>query len=86
VPPIGASDGGVPRLAPLGAPVVPLVKMMIDECFVTLGAGLPLLRATKSSSVSSVLGESSLSGLVPSARNLPNGVSALETASKYSSS
>ena len=40
-PPIGASDGGVLRLAPLGVPVVPLVRMMIDECLVALGAGLP---------------------------------------------
>ena len=39
-PPIGASDGGVLLLAPLGVPVVPLVRMMIDECFAALGAGL----------------------------------------------
>jgi hypothetical protein len=86
MPPIGARDGGVLRLAPLGVPVVPLVRMMIDECFVTFGAGLPLLRATRSSSVSSVLGESSLSGFVPNARSLPSGGSALDIASKYSSS
>ena len=86
-PPIGASVGGVLRLAPLGVPVVPLVRMMIDECFVALGAGLPLLRATRSSSVSSVLPDgSSLSGLVPSARSLPSGGSALDTAWQYSSS
>ena len=87
MPPIGASDGGVPRLAPFGVPVVPLVRMMIDECFVTLGAGLPLLRATRSSNVSSVLPDgSSLSGLTPSARSLPSGGSALATAWQYSSS
>ncbi len=40
MPPIGASDGGVLLLAPLGVPVVPLVKMMIEECFVDLGRGL----------------------------------------------
>ncbi len=43
-PPIGASDGGVLRLAPLGVPVVPLVRMMIELCLVTFGAGLLLLR------------------------------------------
>ena len=30
-PPIGASDGGLLRFAPLGVPVVPLVRMMILE-------------------------------------------------------
>ena len=64
-PPIGASDGGVLRLAPLGVPVVPLVRMMIDECLVTLGACSELLRAIRSAMVSSVLPDgSSLSGLV----------------------
>ena len=86
-PPIGASDGGVLRLAPFGVPVVPLVRMMIDECFVTFGAGLLLLRSMSSASVSSVLPDgSSLSGLVPSARSLPCGGSACETALVYSSS
>ena len=76
-PPIGARDGGVLRLAPFGVPVVPLVRMMIDECFAALGAGLLLLRAMSSASVSSVLPDSSsLSGLVPSARSLPCGGSA----------
>ena len=71
-PPIGASDGGVLRLAPLGVPVVPLVRMMIDECFVALGAGLLLLRSMSSASVSSVLPDgSSLSGLVPARAACP---------------
>ena len=75
------------RLAPLGVPVVPLVRMMIDECFVTFGAGSLLLRSMRSASVSSVLPDgSSLSGLVASARNLPCGGSACETAAVYSSS
>ena len=80
-PPIGASDGGVLRLAPLGVPVVPLVRMMIDECLRRLGRGLTGLRAISSSSVSSVLPDgSSLSGFVPSARSLPSSGSALDTA------
>ena len=63
-PPIGASDGGVLRFAPFGVPVVPLVRMMIDECRVTLGAAR-YLRAMRSARVSSVLPDgSSLSGLV----------------------
>ena len=67
--------------------MVPLVKMMIDECRVAFGAGLPELRATRSSSVSSVLPDgSSLSGFLPSARSLPNSGSALDTAWQYSSS
>ena len=71
-PPIGASDGGVLRLAPLGVPVVPLVRMMIDECLVAFGACSELLRAIRSSIVSSVLPDgSSLSGLLASARSLP---------------
>src|SRR6185369_403027 len=53
MPPMGASVGGVLRLAPFGVPVVPLVRMMIDECFVALGAGLLLLRSIRSASVSS---------------------------------
>src|SRR6478735_7244958 len=86
-PPMGASVGGVLLLAPLGVPVVPLVKMMIDECLVVLGAGLPELRAMRSSNVSSVLPDgSSLSGLRPSARSLPNSGSAAATAWLYSSS
>ena len=73
-PPIGASDGGVLRLAPLGVPVVPLVRMMILECLVAFGGGIALLRAIRSASVSSVLSDgSSLSGLVASARSLPSG-------------
>ena len=63
MPPIGASVGGVLRLAPFGVPVVPLVRMMIDECLLALGAGDLLLAATRSASVSSVLPESSPSGV-----------------------
>ena len=43
MPPIGANVGGVLRLAPFGVPVVPLVKMMIDECLPAFGAGALLL-------------------------------------------
>ena len=76
-PPIGASDNGILRLAPLGVPVVPLVRMMIDEFLVTLGAGSWLLRPIRSARVSSVLPDgSSLSGLTPRARSLPSGGSA----------
>jgi Protein of unknown function (DUF664) len=39
MPPDGRGDGGVLRFAPLGVPVVPLVKMMIDECLLALGTG-----------------------------------------------
>ena len=39
IPPIGANVGGVLRFAPFGVPVVPLVRMMIDECLLALGAG-----------------------------------------------
>jgi hypothetical protein len=61
--------------------------MMIDECLVAFGAGSLLLRAMRSASVSSVLpDDSSLSGLVPSARSLPCGGSACETEAVYSSS
>ena len=55
MPPIGASDGGVLRFAPFGVPVVPLVRMMIDECLLALGAGDLLLAATRSANVSSSL-------------------------------
>ncbi len=86
-PPIGARVGGVLLLAPLGVPVVPLVRMMIDECLVAFGAGSLLLREITSSSVSSVLPDgSSLSGFLPSARSLPSGGSDLATAAQYSSS
>lgn len=75
------------RLAPLGVPVVPLVKMMIEACLSALGAGSELLRSISSASVSSVLPDgSSASGLLPSARSLPSGGSALLTALVYSSS
>jgi hypothetical protein len=50
-PPIGASDGGVLRLAPLGVPVVPLVRMIfaaagdqIGQRFVGAARGLVLIR------------------------------------------
>jgi hypothetical protein len=67
--------------------VVPLVRMMIDECLPALGAGDLLLAAIRSASVSSVLPDgSSLSGFSPSARSLPSGGSALLTALAYSSS
>ena len=67
--------------------MVPLVRMMIDERFVALGAGSALLRTISSASVSSVLPDgASASGLLPSARNLPDGASASFTASLYSSS
>ncbi len=68
--------------------MVPLVKMITDECRVAFGARLPELRATKSSRVSSVLPDgSSFSGFTPpSARSLPSGGSALATAWQYSSS
>ena len=36
---MGASDGGAARLAPLGVPVVPLVRMMIRECAGRLRGG-----------------------------------------------
>ena len=86
-PPIGASVGGVCRVAPFGVPVVPLVRMTIDDRFVAFGAGAVLLRAMSSASVSSVLPDgSSLSGLVPSARSLPSGGSESLTAAVYSSS
>ena len=86
-PPIGASDGGALRLAPLGVPVVPLVKMMIDECLLALGGGALPVRAIRSSRVSSVPdGSSGLSGLTPSARSLPSSGSAACTALVYSSS
>ncbi len=74
-------------MAPLGVPVVPLVRMMILECVVAFGGGVGLLRATRSASVSSVLSDgSSLSGLVGSARSLPSSGSAADTALVYSSS
>jgi hypothetical protein len=61
--------------------------MMIDECFVAFGAGLLLLRAIRSSSVSSVLPDGpSLSGFSPRARSLPSGGSDFATAAQYSSS
>src|ERR1700710_1136875 len=84
-PPMGANDGGELRLAPLGVPVVPLVRMMILECLVDFGGGSDLLRATRSASVSSVLSDgSSLSGFVGSARSRPSGGSAADTALVYS--
>src|SRR6202012_4856446 len=86
IPPIGANVGGVLRLAPFGVPVVPLVRMMIDECLLALGAGDVLFAATRLASVSSLLPDSSPSGLVSSARSLPSGGSALLTSSVYSSS
>ncbi len=87
IPPIGARVGGVLRVAPFGVPVVPLVRMMIDERLVALGAGALLLRLMTSARVSSVQPDgSSLSGFVPNARSLPNGGSASLTASAYSSS
>ena len=55
IPPIGANVGGVLRFAPFGVPVVPLVRMMIDECLLALGAGDLLCSATTSAKVSSVL-------------------------------
>nr|CRL80078.1 hypothetical protein CPGR_03274 [Mycolicibacter nonchromogenicus] len=77
MPPIGASVGGVLRLAPLGVPVVPEVRMMIEACLVTFGAGALLLRAISCARVSSVLPDgSSVSGLTPRARNLPSAGSA----------
>ena len=95
-PPIGASDGGLLRLAPLGVPVVPLVRMMILECAVAFGGGSDLLLAIRSASVSSLLSASSsseaesdastLSGLVGSARSLPSSGSAAAHALVYSSS
>jgi hypothetical protein len=86
-PPIGAREGGVLRLAPLGVPVVPLVRMITDECLVALGAGCLLLRLIRSARVPSVPdGSSGLSGLVGRARSLPNGGSARATAAVYSSS
>ena len=86
-PPTGARVGGECRVAPLGVPVVPLVRMMIAERLVALGAGAVLLRAISSARVSSVLPDGSvLSGLDPSARNLPSAVSANATASVNSSS
>ena len=86
MPPIGANVGGVLRLAPFGVPVVPLVRMMIDECLLAFGAGDLLLAATRSASVSSSLPESSPSGLVSRARSLPSGTSASLTSLVYSSS
>src|ERR1700761_1846455 len=86
MPPIGANVGGVLRLAPFGVPVVPLVKMMIDECLLAFGAGALLLAATRLANVSSALPESSPSGVVPSARSLPSGGLALLTSTAYSSS
>lgn len=87
-PPIGASEGGVLRFAPLGVPVVPLVRMMIFECAPAFGGGPGLLLAIRSASVSSVLsdGSSGLSGLVARARSLPSSGSAAEHAFVYSSS
>ena len=86
-PPRGARLGGVCRVAPLGVPVVPLVRMMIDERLVARGAAAVLLRAINSASVSSVLPEGpSASGLDPSARSRPSDGSAAFTASVYSSS
>src|SRR5262249_52965773 len=87
MPPIGARVGGVLRLAPLGVPVVPLVRMMIEAFLVVFGAGALLLRAISSGRGSSVLPDgSSESGLVPNARSLPSSGSALLTALQYSSS
>jgi hypothetical protein len=87
MPPTGANVGGVLRFAPLGVPVVPLVRMMIDAFLAALGAGSELLRSIRSASVSSSLPDgSSLSGLVPRARSLPSSGSALLTALDYSSS
>jgi hypothetical protein len=39
LPPDGRGDGGVLRFAPFRVPVVPLVRIMIDECVLALGAG-----------------------------------------------
>src|ERR1700722_17419943 len=69
IPPIGANVGGVLRFAPFGVPVLPLVRMRIDECLLAFGAGDLLLAATRSASVSSVLPESSPFGLKGSARS-----------------
>src|SRR6202012_2422091 len=63
IPPIGANDGGGLRFAPFGVPVVPLVRMMIDECLLALGGGDLLCAAIRSANVSSVLPESSPSGV-----------------------
>ena len=84
MPPTGASVGGVCRVAPFGVPVVPLVRMIIAERLVALGAGSVLLRAINSARVSSVLPEGSSPGT--NARNLPSAGSASVTASVYSSS
>src|ERR1700744_5685111 len=72
MPPIGARVGGVLRLAPFRAPVGPLVRMMIEECLLALGAGDVLFAATRLARVSSSLPESSPFGLVSSARSLPS--------------
>ena len=86
-PPIGASVGGVCRVAPLGVPVVPLVRITSEDCFDGFGAGSLLLCAITSASVSSVLPDgSSASGLCPSARSLPSSKFASDTACVYSSS
>ena len=86
-PPIGARVGGACRVAPFGVPVVPLVRMMIEDFLVALGAASLLLRSINSASVSSVLLDGSgLSGLVPSARIAPSAGLAIFTASEYSSS
>ena len=86
MPPIGANVGGVLRFAPFGVPVVPLVRMMIDERLLALGAGDLLWAATRSARVSSSLPDSLPSGLVSRARSLPSGGSAWLTSSVYSSS
>ena len=45
---MGANVGGVLRFAPFGVPVVPLVRMMIEECLLALGGGAIEHSATRS--------------------------------------
>ncbi len=82
-----ATAGGAPVGAFGGVPVVPLVRMITEECLVALGAGCLLLRLMRSARASSVLPDgASVSGLVARARSLPSAGSACATAAVYSSS